>query len=170
MTANLATGVATGAEGNDTLRGIEGLEGTPQDDNFTGDAGTNVLDGRGGNDILTGGDGTDLLQGDAQIDENPGNDRLSGGNGDDFLQPSPGNDILDGGPGRQDLVDLSVIHSPVVANLGTSQMAGQGIGTMKLSGFEDLRRPCSRHAHRRQGAEHPARKRRQRSSRRGCRR
>lgn len=138
ITANLLTGVSTGGEGNDTLRGIEGLEGTSQDDNFTGDAGTNVLDGRGGNDILAGGDGTDLLQGDAQIDTNPGNDRLSGGNGDDFLQPSPGSDILDAGPGRQDLLDLSVIHTSVAANLGTSQVTGQGIGKVKLTGFEGI--------------------------------
>jgi Ca2+-binding RTX toxin-like protein len=137
-TANLATGTATGAEGNDTLRNMEGLEGTAQDDNFTGNALTNVIDGRGGNDVLNGLDGSDLLQGDAQFDQNPGNDVLSGGPGDDFLQPSPGNDTLDGGPGRLDMLDFSPMLTGVSASLGTGKLVGRGIGNMKVSNVEGL--------------------------------
>jgi len=138
VTANLTTGVSSGADGNDTLRNMEGLEGTAQDDNFTGSADTNVLDGRGGNDILNGLGGTDLLQGDAQVDENPGNDVLNGGLDDDFLQPSPGNDTLDGGPGRLDMLDFSIIPTGVTANLATGKLTGRGIGNMKIVNVEGL--------------------------------
>ena len=136
ITASLAAGTATG-EGNDTLRNIEGLEGTSGDDNFTGDDGTNVLDGRDGNDTLRGLGGSDLLQGDAQFDQHPGNDRLDGGAGDDYLQPSPGNDVLDGGPGRMDLVDFSQMPSGVNASLATGTATGPpGVGSPKFLNIE----------------------------------
>jgi Ca2+-binding RTX toxin-like protein len=137
-TVNLATGAATGADGNDTLRNMEGIEGTAQDDNFTGNDDTNVIDGRGGNDILNGLGGSDLIQGDAQFDQNPGNDVISGGEGDDFLQPSPGNDTLDGGPGRLDMIDFSPMLAVVSANLATGKLVGRGIGNMKVSNVEGL--------------------------------
>jgi Ca2+-binding RTX toxin-like protein len=137
-TASLLTGTATGGDGNDTLRNMEGLEGTDQDDNFTGDNGTNVLDGRGGNDVLNGMGGTDLLQGDAQVDKNPGNDTLNGGAGDDFLQPSPGTDTIDGGTGRQDLIDFTPMQGGVSANLATGKLTGPGIGNVSVKNVEGL--------------------------------
>jgi Ca2+-binding RTX toxin-like protein len=137
-TVNLTTGVATGAEGNDTLRNMEGIEGTSADDNLTGTDETNVIDGRGGNDILNGLGGSDLLQGDAQVDENPGNDIVNGGAGDDFLQPSPGNDTLDGGPGRLDMIDFTPMLAGVTANLATRKLVGRGIGNMKVKNVEGL--------------------------------
>jgi Ca2+-binding RTX toxin-like protein len=134
--ASLRDGTATGAEGNDTLRNIEGLEGTPGDDTFVGSDQTNVLDGRNGADVLQGLGGADLLQGDAPIDDKPGNDRLDGGGGDDFLQPSRGADVLDGGEGRRDLVDLSPAPNGVTANLGTGTASGYGSPRfVRLEGF-----------------------------------
>jgi hypothetical protein len=135
VTASLAAGTAVG-EGNDTLRNMEGLEGTKQDDNFTGDDGTNVLDGRDGSDTLRGAGGTDLLQGDAQNDQSPGNDRLDGGAGDDFLQPSPGIDILDGGAGRLDLVDFSQMPTGVTANLARGTVRGGNAGSPRFANIE----------------------------------
>jgi hypothetical protein len=133
--ANLRDGTAVG-EGNDTLRNIEGLEGTPGDDTFVGSDQTNVLDGRNGSDVLQGLGGADLLQGDSPIDDTPGNDRLDGGAGDDYLQPSRGADILDGGEGRRDLVDLSPAPNGVVANLATGTASGYGSPKfLRLEGF-----------------------------------
>jgi Ca2+-binding RTX toxin-like protein len=133
--ASLRDGTAVG-EGNDTLRNIEGLEGTSGNDTFVGSDQTNVLDGRNGNDLLQGLGGADLLQGDAAVDDKPGNDRLDGGPGDDFLQPSRGVDVLDGGEGRRDLVDLTPSPNGVVANLATGTASGYGSPKfVRLEGF-----------------------------------
>ncbi|MBK5143696.1 Ig-like domain repeat protein [Budviciaceae bacterium BWR-B9] len=61
ITANLATGVATGW-GTDKLVSIEGLIGSAQGDTFTDNAANNLFEGRGGNDTfyLTNG-GNDVL-------------------------------------------------------------------------------------------------------------
>jgi hypothetical protein len=62
VTANLATGIATG-EGTDTLAGIETLVGSAGDDTLTGSDGDDVLFGASGDDHLDGGLGTDDLDG-----------------------------------------------------------------------------------------------------------
>lgn len=61
---NLSTGVGKGgdAEG-DRLQGIENLLGTDANDNFTGNADANRLDGGKGDDTLEGGQGADTLVG-----------------------------------------------------------------------------------------------------------
>lgn len=59
VTVNLATGMASGGEGNDTLIGIENITGTVYDDSLTGDDAANILKGGKGNDTLTGGGGID---------------------------------------------------------------------------------------------------------------
>ncbi len=71
--ANLATGLATGGGGNDTLSGIENLNGSDFNDVLVGDAQNNGLEGHGGNDSLSGGAGSDFFRGGA------GNDTLDGG-------------------------------------------------------------------------------------------
>jgi Ca2+-binding RTX toxin-like protein len=77
ITANLATGLATGADGNDTLINIENINGSAFNDTLTGDAGDNSLSGNDGNDTLLGGDGRDYLKGGAGVDY------YDGGNGSD---------------------------------------------------------------------------------------
>lgn len=52
----------TGGAGTDTLVNIEGLIGSDYNDTLSGDAGTNIIDARGGVDQVYGGDGTDILQ------------------------------------------------------------------------------------------------------------
>lgn len=60
VTVNLATGVASGGDGNDTLFNIENITGSGYDDSLTGDGAANVLSGgKGGNDALMGGAGID---------------------------------------------------------------------------------------------------------------
>jgi Ca2+-binding RTX toxin-like protein len=59
VTANLATGQASGTSGIDTFTGFENLTGSNFNDSITGDAGANILDGGLGVDTMVGGDGND---------------------------------------------------------------------------------------------------------------
>jgi trimeric autotransporter adhesin len=59
VVVNLTTGIATGADGTDTLKNFEGVTGGAGNDTLTGNGGLNFFEGRGGNDTLTGGDGVD---------------------------------------------------------------------------------------------------------------
>lgn len=61
ITVNLATGVASGGAGSDTLNSIEEVRGTAHADTITGDANANILRGGGGIDTLNGGGGDDQL-------------------------------------------------------------------------------------------------------------
>jgi Ca2+-binding RTX toxin-like protein len=65
---NLATGKASGGEGNDTLGGFELVNGSAFADKLSGGGGNDWLAGLGGNDILAGGGGNDHLDGGAGID------------------------------------------------------------------------------------------------------
>jgi Ca2+-binding RTX toxin-like protein len=78
VTASLATGRATGASGNDTLYGIENLEGSSRADALTGTTGNNRLTGLGGNDTLDGSGGVDTM---------------SGGTGDDQFRVDDAGDV-----------------------------------------------------------------------------
>ena len=80
-----------GTDGNDSLRGWEGI------DVMTGGAGDDTLNGYNGNDILNGGAGNDKLDG------GNGNDTLNGGDGNDELLGGAGSDILIGGAGNDKL-------------------------------------------------------------------
>ena len=79
VTVNLATGLASGGAGTDTLSGIEELRGTAYADTLTGDGAANVLRGGGGIDTLNGGGGADQLFAGA-----PG----EGGGAPDIIKPS----------------------------------------------------------------------------------
>jgi hypothetical protein len=62
----LAGGAATGAGApgeNDTLAGIENLQGTAKNDSLVGDDGANTIQGLDGDDTITGGKGSDVLSG-----------------------------------------------------------------------------------------------------------
>ncbi len=112
---DLQSGLATGADGNDTLVDINGVEGSAFDDTITGSdrddsllggdgddeidggLGNDTLRGEGGADSLDGGDGNDLLDGGL------GNDDLHGGDGDDDVFAGAGDDFVAGGTGRDTL-------------------------------------------------------------------
>ena len=70
------------------LTGTESIDGrgNSADNELTGNAGSNLLEGLAGNDSLNGGAGVDTLLGGA------GNDELDGGNGADTLAGGAGND------------------------------------------------------------------------------
>ncbi|WP_144290161.1 calcium-binding protein [Ideonella sp. A 288] len=71
--ANLATGLASGGAGNDTLVGIENLVGTGFDDSLVGSTSGNLLMGAAGDDTIDGGAGPDDLR------PGLGNDSVVGG-------------------------------------------------------------------------------------------
>jgi Ca2+-binding RTX toxin-like protein len=127
--ASLATGLSSGGAGSDTLQLLEGIVGSPANDQLTGDANLNVLGGGAGNDSLSGGGGTDfaLFQTATGVTANlatlqatgEGTDSLNdfdgliGGNGPDsltgdvaanLLLGSDGNDVVAGGTGDDELV------------------------------------------------------------------
>ena len=84
VVVRLANGLAT-AEGRDTLRLVENVEGSPFDDTIVGDARRNVLGGGRGHDTLRGGGGNDVLRG------GQGNDTMVGQGGRDVASDNRGN-------------------------------------------------------------------------------
>ena len=119
VSADLSTGTASGAAGNDTLTTIEGLDGGEHDTLSTGDGSSNNLNGLGGDDVLRGGSGDDFLAG------NAGNDGLFGEDGFDRLVPGSGLDTVDGGAGIADELAYWDASGPITADLG----AGSAFGT-----------------------------------------
>ncbi len=86
--------VMYGLDGNDTLRGYEGLDklyGGNGNDTLTGGEGNDELYGEADNDTLQGEEGQDILYG------GTGDDNLQGGADADTLYGGEGNDTLDGG-------------------------------------------------------------------------
>ncbi|HEY0411959.1 MAG TPA: calcium-binding protein, partial [Allosphingosinicella sp.] len=104
-------------QGMDTLVGIEHASGTTFDDVLIGNAGDNWLWGENGNDNLTGGAGNDLLE------VGPGNSVANGGTGTDTFSLWGNGAALAG-------VSVSLLLQ------GAAQSTG--IGSMTLSGFENL--------------------------------
>ncbi len=114
--ASVADGVASGGDGKDVLSGLETVYGSEHDDVLEGDAGANLLRGRGGNDVLRGGDGGDTLRGDA------GNDTLEGGDNSLWF------DI--------DIADYQFVGSGVTVNLSTGVADAGPDGIDTLVGME----------------------------------
>lgn len=136
---NLAKGTASGGEGNDVLKGIEGIIGSTFNDTILGDINHNKLDGYDGNDTLSGnlGDdslfgsyGNDLLLGDDGSDQLYGdsdNDTLKGGNGDDQLTGGWGDDVLVGGKG----LDWAFFEESTKVDLSTgAAFSESGVDTL----------------------------------------
>ena len=101
--SNVTVTDTTGAEGTDTLIGIEQLRfagsnytlvnGTNTGQTSVGGAGADIILGHGGNDTLNGNGGNDVLVGGA------GNDTINGGAGNDLIMwnVGDGRDVIDGG-------------------------------------------------------------------------
>ncbi|MEO0681871.1 MAG: calcium-binding protein [Pseudomonadota bacterium] len=67
---------------------------------------SNILDGKGGNDVLSGGRKNDILKGgggDDRLNGFAGADELDGGRGDDVIRAGAGSDVIAGGKGRDEL-------------------------------------------------------------------
>ncbi|MDM9581307.1 calcium-binding protein [Nostoc sp. GT001] len=98
-----------GGAGSDILNGNGGddiLNGGAGSDILNGNAGDDSLNGDAGSDILNGNLGSDTLNGNAGSDilnGNLGSDILTGGAGNDTLNGGAGSDILTGGAGTDSL-------------------------------------------------------------------
>lgn len=93
INANLTTDQATGV-GNDSLPGIENVNGSDGSDSLTGDASSNTLNGGEGADTINGNGSNDQLNGQG------GSDTIKGGDGDDAIKGGQGNDNLTGDNGN----------------------------------------------------------------------
>jgi hemolysin type calcium-binding protein len=134
VTVNLASGSASGGLGNDTLLGIENVDGSPLADTITGTDVANVIDGRGGADSITGGDGNDVLIGSAGDDTT-----ISGGLGDDRIQPGMGDDLAVSGGDGIDLLDYSAIRTGTGQTVNLAAPSSSGFaGTDAISTFESV--------------------------------
>jgi Ca2+-binding RTX toxin-like protein/arylsulfatase A-like enzyme len=128
----VAAAQATGGAGTDTLASFENILGSAYDDKLTGNDGTNLIAGGGGNDSLdgglgfdtvsylsagagvsvnlavagpqdTGGAGIDTLTGFERIAGSAWNDRLIGDGGSNRIDAGAGDDEVDGGAGTDEL-------------------------------------------------------------------
>ncbi|HEX2842573.1 peroxidase family protein [Hyphomicrobium sp.] len=121
VTVNLASGLAAGAAGNDTLIDIENVTGGAFDDVLTGNGGANTLIGGAGNDTLQGGADDDSLQGGAD------NDTYIVGvaDGDDAIQEAGGADTISVVGGGAALAALNFAEGgggDLVIDVGASQV------------------------------------------------
>lgn len=132
VTVNLGTGIGLdGLGGQDSLIGIENLDGSDFGDRLTGDGAANRLFGFAGNDSIAGGDGNDTMLG------GDGDDLMSGDAGDDEMWGGLGNDTLGGGLGS-DLVRYRTAPGAITVDLATGvAIDGEG-GTDSLSGIENI--------------------------------
>lgn len=189
VTVDLAAGSGAGGyAAGDVLSGVDALLGSAYDDVllgydgfsasasdpytniFYGNAGNDLIDGRGGDDSLYGGadDDTVLGGGGADLlDGGAGNDRLNGGAGADTIDGGIGNDTIVVGTGTEgfgdqvaggenagdkDVLDLTawgwaltnIVYDPLNPENGTVEFldaAGAVIGSMSFSGIEQVI-PC----------------------------
>jgi Ca2+-binding RTX toxin-like protein len=113
VTVDLLAGTGTGnGEGDDTLAGIEWLDGSPFADS---------LSGRAADETFVGGGGADVIDGRA---------------GDDVIVGGPGPDTLDGGLGGGDSAGYGNALRTVRVDLAAGTATGQGADT--LEAIEDV--------------------------------
>lgn len=113
VTVNLENHTASGGEATgDSFVNFQNIDGSPHDDNLTGDGGTNMLYGGAGNDTLSSGGDYDYLYG------QDGNDVMRGGSGSTYF-----GDDFDGGNGS-DTVTYTESNVGVTVNLATGRGSG----------------------------------------------
>jgi Ca2+-binding RTX toxin-like protein len=121
VTVNLATAVATGGAGNDTLSSVENLTGSAFDDTLTGNGAANVLDGGAGNDTLNGGAGSDTLNG------GTGADTMAGGAGNDtYAVDNVGDVVTEGAGAGTDTVQTTLTSYALGGNVENLTFTGVG--------------------------------------------
>ena len=89
-----------------------------------------LFSGNEGTDQIEGGDGPDGLGG------GPGNDTVFAGDGDDVLAPGAGDDVANGGTGN-DTVIVTTAGQPAATDLAISAPQDTGAGSDTLVGFEN---------------------------------
>lgn len=141
--ADLASGMARGGAGADSLVAIEALAGSSYADNFFGNGSANTLSGSLGNDRLDGRAGDDVLIGGA------GRDVLTGGSGRDRFDfdtvsqignSASTSDLITDFQVRNDLIDLRDIDasSGLAGNnafvfRGTGAITGSAAGELRIA-------------------------------------
>jgi Ca2+-binding RTX toxin-like protein len=128
VTVNLTTGVHAGAAAGLVIGGIEQVEGTFFNDDITGNAVANRLDGRDGADRLTGGGGNDTLVG-GSLD-----DTMAGGAGSDVIFTLADGDSVSGGDGR-DTLSFDLMSVAATVNLDSGR-ASSGFNLVSYDGIE----------------------------------
>ncbi|WP_304609452.1 calcium-binding protein, partial [Polynucleobacter sp. MWH-HuK1] len=133
-------GTSAGADGIDTLIGIDRLVGSRFNDVLTGNAGENVLRGLDGNDTLDGGLGSDwVTYGEAMITNNEVTGSLTGvtvdlsikdANGYSSVTVADGNELL-ANAGTDKLKNIENItgtlyNDTLIGDLGTNTLQGNG--------------------------------------------
>jgi Ca2+-binding RTX toxin-like protein len=132
VTVDLGAKTATG-QGNDTLKSIENIVGSPFDDVIDGTSDANYIKGLDGNDVLDGKSGDDTLIGSADDDilyGRGGNDELKGAANDDLILPGSGSDTVLGGNGSN-TVSFEDSPNPVKVDLSMNTATGFGNDTLK---------------------------------------
>jgi len=129
--------VILGGSGNDNLTGTAGADvidgnnspsapNAADTDTLNGGAGDDQLFGRGGTDTLNGGDGVDMLDGgagDDMLNGGEGIDTLLGGTGNDTLAGDAGDDVMKGGAGDDTyIVEDAGDTVTELANEGTDEV------------------------------------------------
>jgi Ca2+-binding RTX toxin-like protein len=128
--------------GNDDLTGSAGIdyvEGGTGNDTVSADAGNDVLLGGEGNDSLDGEAGNDLIlteAGDDHSDGGAGNDLINGGTGNDTLLGGEATDALTGGDGDDYLsgnaYDVSTTTGSTTPDEGDTLSGGAGNDTVLI--------------------------------------
>jgi len=114
---NMTTGLTN--FGGESYINFENATMGAGNDNVTGNASANVINGGAGNDTLNGGAGNDSLIG------GTGTDTLNGGAGNDSLIGGTGNDILNGGgDGQIDVLTSGSLFDQDTFVLGTGGIFG----------------------------------------------
>jgi len=154
VSVNLAQGVASGADGSDTLAGIENVIGSAFADTLVGGRGGGTLSGLGGDDRLSaganggtllGGDGDDVLESlsgtSNTLDGGAGDDVITGGNGGDRLIGGAGNDTLDGGVNNKQYGTTynTAVYSGAFASYQIEQHDGYFTVSSVAEGVDTLR-------------------------------
>ncbi|WP_423298271.1 calcium-binding protein, partial [Arcobacter sp. YIC-310] len=126
INANLETGIITG-DGLDTVRNVENILGTQDNDILIGSSVDNTIKGNKGDDTIFGNAGNDLIEG------GEGKDTIDGGEGDDYLN----------GGANSDTVSFENSTQKVIVDLETSTTNNQigsatGEGVDILEDFENV--------------------------------
>ena len=156
VTFNGAADDGAPGEGDNVGDDVEFVDGSPGDDELTGNNGPNQLNGKGGNDkllglggndglldqegsnTLDGGPGDDFVGSQGSVGSNaltggPGDDQMLGGNGNDTLDGGDGNDSLNGGLG-QDALSAGLGADEIAAKDGQPDQVSCGIGGIGAAG------------------------------------
>ncbi|KQP55130.1 M10 family metallopeptidase [Methylobacterium sp. Leaf108] len=140
VSVNLAAGTSSGADGNDTLVGIESVQGSAFADTLTGDAGLNTVwygeaTGAVTVDLATGlssgAAGADILVGFERVAGSIFGDTLSGDAGANYLTGLAGNDILDGRDGLDFALYFNAVGAVTVSLAAGTSSGADGTDTLR---------------------------------------